>query len=194
MNIKEIWKDIPDYEDYMISNLGRVKSKERLIRYTHSVTKNEHYRKTEEKILNVYSNARTGYKFVQLKCNKKSKNWNIHRLVAIAFIEKNEKFNVVNHIDGNKHNNIVQNLEWCTDEYNHRHAANSGLTAKGIEVKSSILNENCVHAIKYFLNKGYTRAELSKAFNVSRQTIILIAQNKTWQHIALTGEELTIKE
>ena len=51
-----------------------------------------------------------------------------------------------------------------------------------------------VHAIKYFLNKGYTRAELSKAFNVSRQTIILIAQNKTWQHVALTGEELKIKE
>jgi hypothetical protein len=190
----EVFKTIESFNDYEISNYGRIRTKSRKVRYIHSVTKNEHFRTTECKFLKVHFNKRTGYIFCQLYKNKKMHNQTIHRLVAETFLEKNNMFNVVNHKDGNKHNNFVENLEWCTDKYNHSHAKQTGLKAIGSNIASSKLNNNCVNAIMYFLNKGFSKSELSKAFNVSRATIILISQNKTWKHVALIGEELTIKE
>ena len=190
----EIFKEILGFNDYLISNKGRVKTKSRNVRYTHSVTKEEHFRETKERFLKLYYNNRTGYKFVQLYSNKKSKNLTIHRLVAIAFVSNNKKLSTVNHIDGNKHNNCEHNLEWCTNEYNHKHATQTGLKSKGSEISTSILNDNSVHAIKYFLNKGFTHTELSRAFNISRPTVSLISEGKTWKHVSLTGKELKISQ
>lgn len=190
--MKETFLTIKNYPDYEVSNLGRVKTKSRMIRYEHSVTKKEHFRKTEERLLKVYFNDRTGYKFVQLYLNGKSKNYTIHRLVAECFLENENNYPQVNHIDGNKHNNICDNLEWCTNNYNHKHATETGLKAKGTDIKSCKLNDNSVYAIKFLLSKGIKKADLSKAFKISRATIILISQNKIWKHIALTGEELTL--
>lgn len=189
----EIFKTIPEFPDYLVSNFGRVKTKSRLLRYTHAVTKKEHFRKSEERFLKVQFNNLTGYKFCQLYKNKKMINKTLHNLVANTFIENPKKLAYINHIDGNKHNNCVDNLEWCSNEYNHEHATKTGLKAKGEQIKSSILNENSVHAIKWFLNKGVSHTELSKAFKVSRPAITSISLNKTWKHIALTKKELTLK-
>lgn len=188
--MEEIFKTIQKYPNYEISNLGRVITKERKIRYTHAVTKKEHYRISERRFLKVYYNNRTGYKFVQLYDSNKSKNITIHRLVAETFLNNSQKLECVNHIDGNKHNNSINNLEWCSNSYNHKHATMTGLKAKGDDVYSSKLNDNSVHAIMYFLKKGLSHSEISKAFNVSRPTISLISKGKTWKHITLTGEEL----
>jgi len=192
--MEEIFKTIQQFPDYEISNCGRLRTKERMVRYTHSVTNNEHFRKTEGRFLKVHFNNNTGYKFCQLYKNKKMYNKTIHRLVAEAFIVNNLKLPIVNHIDGNKHNNTVENLEWCTDAYNHKHATETGLLAKGSEIASSRLNEKCVYAIKYFLNNGYSHIELSKIFKVARSTISLISEGVTWKHIILTGTELTLTE
>ena len=189
----EYFKDVVGFPDYQVSNLGRVKTKSRMIRYTHSVTKKEHFRKSEERFLKIQFNNRTGYKFVQLYKEKKMYNKNIHKLVSEAFISNPNDLKYVNHKDGNKHNNTIENLEFCTNEYNHEHAIKTGLKAKGSGVASSKLNENMVYAIKWFLNKGYSHMELSKAFNVSRPTINLISNNKTWKHVELTGEELILQ-
>lgn len=194
--MEEIFKSIPLFSDYEISNLGRVRTKKRKIRYTHSITKNEHFRETTERFLKIHFNNLSGYKFVQLYSKKKMFNKTIHRLVAETFISKSEfqYFDVVNHKDGNKHNNIAENLEWCTDKYNHEHATITGLKAKGDKIGSSKLNDNAVCAIKYFLNKGLSHSELSIAFNISRPTISLIAEGKAWKHISITGEELTLAQ
>ena len=181
--MKEVFKTIPSYPDYLVSNFGRVKTKARELRYTHAVTKKEHFRKSVERFLKVHYNKLTGYKFYQLYKDKKMYNKSIHQLVADAFIEKIESFDHINHIDGNKHNNSVDNLEWCTNEYNHHHATITGLVAKGERVGTSKLNDNMVHAIKYFLHEGYSHVELAFAFNVSRPTISLIKENKIWKHI-----------
>lgn len=190
----ESWKIIDGFPDYLISSNGRVKTLERKIRYTHHLTGNEHFRTSIERLLKCYYNVRTGYKFVQLRNGLGVKNKNIHRLVADNFLPKEPSKAYVNHIDGNKHNNTVENLEWCTNEYNHKHATETGLKAKGEQVSSAKLNARMVHAIKYFLNKGVSHAELSTAFMVSRSNISMIAEGKQWKHIALTGEELTLKE
>jgi hypothetical protein len=189
----EIFKTIKSFTDYEVSNFGRVRTKSRKVRYVHSVTKNEHFRLTECRFLKVHHNKRTGYKFCQLYRDKKMYNLTIHSLVAGTFLNRESTLDVVNHKDGNKHNNVIENLEWCSNEYNHKHATQTGLKAKGINVSSSKLNDNCVYAIRYFLKKGVSKTELSKAFNISRATIILISQNKIWKHILFTEEELTIK-
>lgn len=183
----EVFKTISEFTDYEISNCGRVKTKKRKIRYVHSVTKNEHYRETAERYLKIHLNTLTGYKFVQLYKNGKMYNRTIHRLVAQTFMPLSEILNgVVNHIDGNKHNNYYLNLEWVTNEYNHIHATKTGLKAKGEKIGTSKLNEHTVKAIKWFLAKGLSHSELSKAFNISRPTISLISKNKTWKHISLS--------
>ena len=108
----EIWKDIPEYEGkYQVSNLGRVKS---LQRWSGTRFYNREY------ILNNYVNKKNGYVYVYLTKNNKSKNIRLHRLVAQAFISNPNNHLYINHIDGNKENNCIDNLEWCDSSYNIR--------------------------------------------------------------------------
>lgn len=192
--MKEIFEIIPSFPDYEISNCGRVKTRSRMVRYVHAKTGNEHWRITEKRFLKEYVNSRTGYKFYQLYRDKKMYNRTIHRLVAETFLPNPFLLRDVNHINGNKHDNLVTNIEWCSDAYNHKHATLSGLKAKGERISSSKLNDNSVHAIKYFLLNGCSHSELAHAFNISRASVSLISEGKSWKHIALTGEELTLNE
>ena len=104
----EIWKDIIGYESfYQVSNLGRVKS----LNYNHT---------GKEEILKEgwvhYKNG--GYRSVNLCKNGKRKTHLVHRLVAEAFIPNPDNLPCINHKDENPSNNCVNNLEWCTQEYN----------------------------------------------------------------------------
>lgn len=78
------------------------------------------------RILRQYTN-RSGYKYIRLYYNGVSNNWTIHRLVATLFIDNPQNLPQVNHKDGNKENNHVSNLEWCTAFYNNKHARDMGL-------------------------------------------------------------------
>lgn len=105
----EIWKDINGYEGlYQISNLGNIKSLARK-------TKNQYCKSDSimEKRL-----SKNGYYRIGLFKNKHQKHFAIHRLVAEAFIPNPSNLPCVNHKDEIKTNNVVDNLEWCTVEYN----------------------------------------------------------------------------
>ncbi len=131
--MEEIWKTIPGYENrYEVSNLGRVKSLARLDRY------NRHVR---ERILQ-YGDNGNGYKFVHLLRGTKQRMY-VHRLVAFAWIENDdpETKTIVNHIDGNKSNNVVSNLEWCTPSDNNFHRYN--VLNKHTAQKGKSLKKNC---------------------------------------------------
>ena len=120
----EIWKDIECRKGYyQISNYGRVK---RLS--TISIRSDNKKYKRPEKILKPYLNHK-GYLMVDLgyDINKKRICKFVHRLVAEAFIDNPENKEQVNHIDGNKTNNHVSNLEWCTNYENQIHAIENGL-------------------------------------------------------------------
>ena len=109
--IEEVWKPIEGY-DYMVSNLGRVKSLDR-------VDSLGHHRK--EKILQpVKSN--NGYLRVMLYNDGKVKRYLVHRLVGNAFIPNPNDLPEVNHKDEDKTNNKVENLEWCDSTYNKRYS------------------------------------------------------------------------
>lgn len=114
--MEEIWKPVPRYEEYYeVSNLGRVKR-------TKSGIGTQSGR-----ILKGYTDP-DGYKRVDLTVNNKSKGFFVHRLVATAFLSNPENKPQVNHIDGNKQNNNISNLEWVTQEQNMAHAWRIGLT------------------------------------------------------------------
>lgn len=123
--IEEQWKDIVGYEGlYQISNFGRVKSICRLVN-TKSKGK-ETKRHIYEKILKNCING-CGYEYVCLSKKGKTKKHRIHRLVGEYFIPNPFNKPQLNHIDGNKLNNNINNLEWCNNSENMQHAVKMGL-------------------------------------------------------------------
>lgn len=117
----EVWKDVQGYEGYyQVSNLGRVKNLERKIPSGYCM------RTIPERVLKNNVNE-FGYLYVILYKDTKPKKHKIHRLVANAFIDNPESKRCVNHIDGNKQNNCVENLEWATHSENMKHASEKNL-------------------------------------------------------------------
>jgi len=113
--MKETWKDIKDFEGlYQVSNLGRVKSLERVNEYY--VNGVLYRRKQPERILSQQDNH--GYKRVSLMKNCKARWYMVHRLVAEAFLPNPQNLPQVNHKSEVKSENFVENLEWCSEEYN----------------------------------------------------------------------------
>lgn len=120
----ETWKDVAGYEGmYQVSDEGRVR---RLVGYKCKATR----------ILKPVKHT-NGYLLVRLCKNGESKCTRIHRLVADAFIPNTENKGDVNHIDGNKTNNHVSNLEWATRSENLKHAHMSGLASTEKAIKAS---------------------------------------------------------
>lgn len=119
----EIWKPVTNYENYYeVSNFGNVKSVNR-----HVKCKGNSLLFLQGKLMN-YVISNTGYKRVTLCKEHKGKQFFTHRLVALAFIDNIDLKPQVNHKDGDKLNNQVSNLEWCTQSENVIHAYKTGLT------------------------------------------------------------------
>lgn len=117
--MKEIWKVINDFNNYEVSNMGRV----RRIKYTDPASAKKY------KIPRIcsYIIDKDGYLRVQLSQNGQRKSRFVHRLVAQAFISNNDSKPTVNHIDGNKKNNCINNLEWASIKEQNNHALKNGL-------------------------------------------------------------------
>lgn len=123
--MKEIWKDIKGYDGlYQISNLGNVK---KIKNKKYNINKKE----VEEKEINKYISIgkhKLGYKYVKLTDkNGIRKNLFLHRIIAETFVENPNNFNIINHKDGDKSNNNINNLEWTTQKDNVNHAWKNGL-------------------------------------------------------------------
>lgn len=119
-NKEEIWKDVVGYEGvYMISNFGRVKSLSRRIRFLQRDSKEELYRTSNTKILTSKSDN-NGYKLVILRNGIKPKTIRVHTLVAQSFLkhENNNRKLVIDHIDNDRTNNHINNIQIITQRLN----------------------------------------------------------------------------
>lgn len=152
---EEIWLPVVGYEGfYEVSSTGKVKSVERFV-YGGRVNQ----RVVREKEMAVYEDHH-GYLRVNLNRDNRFKGKFVHRLVAEAFIKNPSNYPIVNHMDGNKKNNNVNNLEWCTYKYNTHHAIENGLTQNGRKVMN--VDTGIIYA---------NEKEASRQTGISRQAI-----------------------
>ena len=176
--MKEEWKDIEDFEGaYQISNLGRVKS---LGGWRGTA-------KRKEKIRTIHS-THDGYAKVRLQHQGKDKTMRVHRLVAKAFIPNPKNMDTVNHIDGNKKNNKVSNLEWVDRTEQMIHAYKLGLKTSrvGTQNSNAKLTDDQVREIrKNYVpySKEYGTVALAKKYGVTNRVIGLIARNLAYKNV-----------
>lgn len=171
--MNEVWKDIEGYEGiYRVSNLGRVKSLDRL-------DGSGAFRKSR---LLKLSLASVGYFRVNLCAKGKYESLYVHRLVAKAFIPNIDNKPSVNHIDGNKKNNSINNLEWVTPKENTTHAISNGLMFNGV-LSNLKLSPMIVIEIKKRLEQGESRRSIANSIGVSFGAVRDIDVRRSWKHI-----------
>ena len=167
----EIWRDVVGYEGlYQISNLGRVKSllfgRERILKTRYNVE---------------------GYAVIKLTRKDKGKIYPIHKLLAQAFIPNPENKPIVNHKDGNKMNNNLDNLEWVTHSENVKHSYKMGLIKpkRGSENVQSKLSEEEVFYIRKnykYRDEEFNAHKLAQKFGVATSTIYRVVNNECYKN------------
>lgn len=177
----EIWKDIIGYEGYyQVSNLGNVRSVDRII-YISNIPRKRKSIALKPKI--------SGVGYYQVCLQKESIRFYplVHRLVAQSFLGLNESKKYVNHINGVKTDNRLQNLEWVTQSENQVHAYRIGLQNKqyGEQRYCSKLNNKKVIEIKKRLQCGESYISIAPDFKVSPSTVFDIFKNKTWVRVTI---------
>lgn len=178
---KEIWKDVVGYEDYYsVSNFGNIKSLHRVVGSKGGFCqKINGIHKKQTKTTN-------GYLKASLSKNGKDKTMLVHRLVAIAFIPNPESKSQVNHINSNRTDNRVENLEWVTPSENIRHGCifgsikspNKGIRGSSSKMAKKVeqldLNNNTITVFDSLVEAGYitktSPSSISKCCNGKRIT------------------------
>lgn len=170
--MREVFEDLKGYEkSYQISDSGRIFTKRRLIG-------NQIYYGKEL----VPQLTQDGYLKVTLSGSCRSKKYYLHRLVAIQFIDNPYNLPQVNHIDGNKLNNSITNLEWCTKQENQSHAVRTNLMQRGQDRPSAKLTENQV--LEIYKLKGILKAQdIADRYGVSKNTINCILRGSKWKYL-----------
>jgi len=177
----EIWKPVKNYESYYeVSNFGNVISVERYIEHpTHNYLK-------KQKLLTQFDDGR-GYKHVKLYDEKGNpRNFTIHKLVALSFLDNPKNYNEINHIDHDKKNNRVNNLEWITRSENIKHSYQSRdpKTYKGSGNKMSKLTEEQVIQMRKDREvSNLTYKQLAEKYFVGITLVGYIINNKVWRHV-----------
>lgn len=128
---------------------------------------------------------RSGYEHGGIRVNNRKEHVKPHRLIAMYFIFNPEELPVVNHKNGIKTDNRIENLEWCTALQNSQHAILNGLKAiNGSKCKQAKLSEGEVKDIKYLINLGIKEKEIARKYGVQRAAISKIKHGRSWKHVA----------
>jgi hypothetical protein len=180
MNIvNEEWRDISGYEDYyQVSTLGRVRSCDRVVKH----------RKGDQMVKGRLLNPsldRNGYFRITLYKDGSRSFFLVHRLVAIAFLAIDTLRNDVNHKNGVKDDNRVENLEWCTHLENMRHAIDTGLMPSFVGEKHplSLLTESQVLEIRELRACGTKLRVIAEMYGVSLSVIAGVVYRNNWAHL-----------
>jgi hypothetical protein len=164
--MKEIWEPIPEYDGYYwASSLGRVISYKR--------------EKMDGLIVNQYSHWRDKYMYANLNNVTKA----VHRLVLSAFTDGSSKL-TCNHIDGDKLNNNIKNLEWMTQKENVEHSVLIGRHPVGSKSGMSKVDEDDVIFIReVYKSKWMGPTDIGRIFGIHRVTVHNICKLNIWKHV-----------
>lgn len=155
----EIWKDIPNYEGlYQVSNWGQVKSLS--------------YNKTGKEKIMKPSKDKNGYLHVNLYKDGKRKSFLVHRLVAMTFIPNLENLPIINHKDEDKQNNHVDNLEFCTHEYNLNYGTRNNRMSQAKKIPILQYTKQGV-----FIREWDSATDVEKELNISQGDISKCCNN-----------------
>ena len=176
------WKQFRE-TNYYVNKLGQIKTM--------------NWKNSKQERIMSPALTKDGYLKTVFVINGINKSVLVHRIVAEVFLINIKDKNQVNHINGIKTDNSVENLEWCTPKENTQHAIKNGLftyyaagwnkgitTLKGEEIASSKLTAKEVLEIRFkFKPYKYTRKQLAEEYNISEATIKDIILRKSWKHI-----------
>lgn len=181
--MKEEWRDVVGYEGcYAVSNTGVVKSLDRLCIKNNGVKYRLKGKTIKQRV------SRGGYVSVALVRNGEYKTFSVHRVVASSFLNNKSNKPQVNHIDGNKENNVAKNLEWVTCSENIIHAIKTGLLPikRGVNRSNSKLDDMKVLTIKtMFPHNKWTEVMIANHFDIGRGTVNGIRRNYRWRHLGV---------
>lgn len=168
------WLPCPGFENsYEVSNYGQVRSIDRYCSGRKGLIKGQ--------IIHSDLNQK-GYPQLRLYNSNKKYVRNQHRLVALAFIPNPNNLPQVNHIDGNKENNCVTNLEWISNSDNMRHAYKLGLKcSKGENNSNCKITDNQVTQIKLIYNTGKSSKYISEELDIKLHIVRQIISGKSWK-------------
>ena len=165
MEVKELWKPLLEYKGIEVSSIGRIRKAAN--------------KRRKERILTEFPKDRDGY--CRCSVQKLDGTWTsqpVHRLVAKAFIPNTENKQAVNHIDGNRQNNRVENLEWVTSKENVIHSFRFGSRKVCKQVpRKTILTDFQISQIDK-LREFYTVNQIAKLFNIEYQSLKNIIHKK----------------
>jgi hypothetical protein len=168
---KEEWRDIPGFEGiYRVSDLGRVMSLRNKRGLGDMVLKSQG----------------APYLHVGLWIDGAPKMRKVHSLVALAFLGPKSKGLCVNHKDGNKFNNSLSNLEYCTQSENIQHSYDMGLhvkTRRGESHQFAKIKNSDIPEIKHMKAEGFTHREIAARFGIDKSGISRILSGKIWRSV-----------
>lgn len=168
-----MWKDVIGYEGlYTISDRGEIRNK-----------------KGEIRKINV---AKNGYYVVDLYKNNIRHTYLVHRLVAQVFLPNPDNLEIINHKNGIKTDNRIDNLEWCDYSYNLIHAMHNGLRRPKHDL-CSLLSEQEVREIPKMVSWGLSKAEISRYLKVPLTTIKHIFRGDCWNDIGINFKAMSVR-
>lgn len=166
--------EIPGYPMYYATECGNIVSAA-----YNNMTRNG---KTKFKVIKQHLNAAVGYYYIGVRVGGKTFSRSVHRLIALAMCTNDNNYKEVNHIDGNKSNNVPSNLEWCSRKMNVEHSERNGLTKhRGENHHSSKLVASDLPIIDELRRKGFTYKSIANLFGVSASTIFHAHKRKNWK-------------
>lgn len=169
--MSERWTLVPGFPHYEISDSGRV----RRVVGTRGTPAGHELKPAVSK---------RGY--LRYRLYNGSNEWSapsVHRLVLLAFVGPCPEGQEVNHKDGDKSNNALDNLEYVTPAVNHEHAVTNGLVAKGEKNGLAKLTAETVREIRDLAGRGASKRELANLFGVHRTRISQVLLGKAWGHV-----------